>query len=94
LIVANGKKRLSINKIKQHEFFTAIKFRDIEKTRIKMPAVDMKDPRSGMFDEIEPDSCDEDFEHEFEELAQQCGSNNTSSESSNQFAHLKEPLPS
>lgn len=53
----------------------------------------MKNPRSGLFDEIEPDSCDEDFEHEFEELNQRNGSDDSSNES-NQFAHLKEPLPS
>ena len=92
LIVANGKKRLSINKIKQHEFFQPIKFQDVEKTRIKMASVEMKNPRSGMFDEIEPDSADEDFEHEFEELCHKGGSVDSSSRSSNQFAHLKESL--
>lgn len=68
LVVANGRKRMSINKIKQHEFFSPIKFADVEKARIKMPKVELKNPRSGMFDEIEPDSADEDFEHEYEEL--------------------------
>ena len=83
LIVAKGKKRLSINKIKQHEFFQPINFNDVERTRIKMPAVEMKDPRSGMFDEIEPDSADEDFEHEFEELCHKDESVDRSSQSSN-----------
>ena len=68
LILANGKKRMSINKIKQHDFFKPIKFADVEKARIKMPAVELRNPRSGQFDEIEPDSADEDFEHEYEEL--------------------------
>ena len=35
-----------------------------------MPEVDRRGPRSGLFDEIEPDSADEDFEHEYEELCQ------------------------
>ena len=74
LIVPNSKKRLTINKIKSHDFFKPISFSDIEKTRIKMPSVEMKNPTSGMFDEIEPDSCDEDFEHEYEELCQKEGS--------------------
>ena len=57
-----------------------------------MPDVEKKDPRSGMFDEIEPDSADEDFEHEFEELCQRNDSDSQSSRSSGQFAHLKESL--
>ena len=52
----------------------------------------MKDPRSGMFDEIEPDSADEDFEHEFEELCQKNNSDDTSSHSEGQFDHLKDSL--
>ena len=68
LIVVSSKKRLTINKIKSHEFFKPISFQDVEKTRIKMPSVEMKNPSSGTFDEIEPDSADEDFEHEYEEL--------------------------
>ena len=62
-----------------------------------MPTVEMRNPNSGTFDEIEPDSADEDFEHEYEELCQKDGSANQSSGSSAQFAHLKEsmngPLP-
>ena len=50
--------------------------------RVKMPKIEMKDPRSGMFDEIEPDSADEDFEHEFEELCQKNNSDDTGSHSS------------
>ena len=78
--MANGKKRLGINKIKQHDFFKPISFSDVEKARIKMPAVSLKNPRSGLFDEVEPDSADEDFEHEYEEL---CGKQNSDDSSSN-----------
>ena len=61
LVLANGKKRLNIHKIKQHDFFKPIRWADIEHCRVKMPAVEQRDPRSGMLDEIEPDSADEDF---------------------------------
>ena len=33
-----------------------------------MPKVNQRDPKSGQFDVIDPDSADEDFEHEYEEL--------------------------
>ena len=49
-----------------------------------MPEVRQRDPKSGTFDEVEPDSCDEDFEHEYEEL---CGRDSDSNDSS-KFAHL------
>mmetsp|Transcript_25362 Transcript_25362/g.31754 ORF Transcript_25362/g.31754 Transcript_25362/m.31754 type:complete len:150 (+) Transcript_25362:585-1034(+) len=61
LIVANGKKRLSIHKIKKHEFFRPIVWSDIEKVKIKMPKVSQREPKSGMFEDVEYDSCDEDF---------------------------------
>jgi len=91
LVVPNSKKRMSINKIKLHEFFKPIKFSDIEKERIKMPKVNLRDPKSGEFDNVEPDSADEDFEHEYEEL---CLNQNdrSSSNSSHNFDHLKETI--
>lgn len=33
-----------------------------------MPTVQQRDAKSGQFEEIEPDSADEDFDHEYEEL--------------------------
>ena len=84
LIVANGKKRLSIHKIKKHEFFGSINWTDIEKLKIRMPHVRQREPNGGNFEEVEPDSCDEDFEHEYEELI----GRDSNSGSSNQFAHL------
>ena len=66
----SGKKRLSINKIKLHEFFKPIRFSDIEKERIPIPRVNMREPKSGDFDVIDPDSDDEDFDHEYRELYQ------------------------
>ena len=86
LIVPSGKQRLSIHKIKQHDFFKPISFRDVEKCRIEMPMVRQRDPKSGDFDEVEPDSCDEDFQHEFEEL--NARDNSDSGEDDGNFAHL------
>ena len=43
-----------------------------------MPSVHQRDPKCGMFEDVEPDSCDEDFEHEYEELV---GRNSDSSSS-------------
>ena len=80
---------MSINKIKQHDFFKPIKFSDIEKLRIKMPVVDLKNPKTDNFDEIEFDSDDEDFAHEYEELIGRKSSNDDSSHNEN-FSHLKE----
>ena len=45
-------------------------------------------PKSGDFDNVEPDSCDEDFEHEFEEL---CGRQDSDKNQSVLFGHLNEP---
>ena len=86
LIQPNSKKRTSIHKLKQHEFFKPLKWSDVENCRIRMPKVDLKDPKSGQFDMIEPDSCDEDFEHEYEALCEK------SSNNSGQFAHLADDL--
>ena len=86
LIVPNGKKRLNIHKIKNHEFFAKIKWDQVEKVKLPMPKVHQRDPTSGMFEDVEPDSCDEDFEHEYEELV----GRQSDSNSSIQFAHLKE----
>jgi len=33
----------------------------VEKAQVKMPLVKQRDPKSGLFDDVEPDSCDEDF---------------------------------
>ena len=62
-----------------------------------MPKVDQRDPKSGMFDEIEPDSADEDFQHEYDEL---CGDrvinrqdvDDSSERTDDQFAHLKDDI--
>jgi len=54
--------------MKQHEFFKDVMWQDIEKAKIRMPEVSQRDPKSQQFDEIEPDSCDEDFQHEYTEL--------------------------
>ena len=44
-----------------------------------------------MFDEVEPDSADEDFEHEYEDICQKNNpDNDLESNDSNQFAHLAE----
>lgn len=62
-----------------------------------MPKVQQRDPKSGLFDEIEPDSADEDFEHEFEELCQNNvpgAKDDSDSEESGQFAHLKDDITS
>ena len=66
LIVANSKKRLSIDKIKQQKFFAGIKWSDVEFGRCKVPRVLLKEPKAENFDEISYDSDDEDFAHEFQ----------------------------
>ena len=88
LVVANGKKRISIHKIKQHEFFQNVKWSDIDKAKFKMPKVNQREPDSGQFDLVDPDSCDEDWQHEYVEL--QTNDNDNSSSDSNQFSHLIE----
>ena len=90
----SGKKRMSINKIKLHEFFKPIRFSDIEKERIPIPKVNMREPKSGDFDVIDPDSDDEDFDHEYRELYQQDNNNGDSDSdaSSPNFDHLKESI--
>ena len=56
-----------------------------------MPKVIQRDPKSGQFDVIDPDSADEDFEHEYDELCQNNNSDRGSDNSSQQqFAHLPE----
>ena len=78
--------------MKKHDFFKPIKWSDVEHCRIKMPSVEQKDPKSGMFDEIEPDSADEDFDHEYEELCANNGYNDKSSNESGQFDHLNDEV--
>ena len=89
LVLPSSKKRMPIHKIKQHDFFKDLKWADVEKSRIKMPEVESRGPRSGMFDEIEPDSADEDFEHEYEELCNKHDAMHGSNDE-DQFAHLEE----
>lgn len=58
-----------------------------------MPEVERRGPCSGLFDEIEPDSADEDFEHEYEELCNKHDAMHGSNDENafdDQFAHLEE----
>ena len=55
-----------------------------------MPVVEQRDPQSGSFEEIEPDSADEDFDHEYEEMCAINGYNNKSQ--SDLFAHLDDKV--
>ena len=65
LIVSEGRKRLSIDKIKTHKFFAGLRWNDVEQGRCIVPTVTMKEPKAENFDEISFDSEDEDFAHEW-----------------------------
>ena len=65
LVVPSAKKRLAIDKIKKHKFFSGIVWADVESGKCKVPRVHLKEPKAENFDEISYDSDDEDFQHEF-----------------------------
>jgi hypothetical protein len=66
LIVAEGEKRITIQKLKKHPFFAKIRWDHAEKGQLKMPVVKLKKPKAENFDEIQYDSDDQDFIHELE----------------------------
>ena len=69
LITPKSKKRLIIPKIKQHPFFKGINWNHAENGKLSnRPKVAMRHPESADFDEISPDSEDEDFEHEYMDM--------------------------
>jgi hypothetical protein len=68
LVVADGSKRISISKLKKHKFFQKINWSNLEKGHVKMPNVKLKKPKVENFDEIQYDSDDPDFQHEYEAL--------------------------
>ena len=51
-----------------------MKWADVEQAKLKMPLVLRRDPTSGDFDDIEPDSDDEDFQHEYREVGESSNS--------------------
>ena len=61
-----------------------------------MPKVNQRDPKYGDFDAIELDSADEDFEHEYDELAINpipvTNIDDSELESAGQFDHLKSSI--
>ena len=66
LIVADGDKRITIAKMKKHAFFDGLRWDQAEQGLLKMPVVKLKKPKAENFDEIQYDSDDQDFIHEFE----------------------------
>lgn len=70
LIVADGKKRLTVNKIKQSDLFAKYiqDWQDVESGRLDSDLrLEMKDPENEYeFEEICYDSDDADFQHEYE----------------------------
>jgi len=67
LIVVEGKDRLPIGDIKKHAFFKDVDWLLVELGEVKMPDIPIKSPDPHNFDEITFDSCDEDWQHEFED---------------------------
>jgi hypothetical protein len=70
-LVPDGKKRLTVNKIKNSPFFAQyIKdWNDVEQGKLECKLrLDMRDPQNEyQFDEICYDSDDADFQHEYEQ---------------------------
>lgn len=58
LIVAEGEKRITIQKLKKHPFFAKIRWDHAEKGQLKMPVIKLKKPKAENFDEIQYDSDD------------------------------------
>ena len=57
-----------MNKIKDHKFFKPIDWKRIETGKIKPNPVPLKEPTAENFEDIDYDSDDEDFSHEFTDL--------------------------
>lgn len=74
LIKSDSKQRMPIQKIKKHKWFTTnldkmgMKWSDIEKGQVTPPNVHLQEPLPDNFDEIQYDSDDQDFQHEFTNL--------------------------
>lgn len=66
LVVVEGKQRLTISQIKNHAFFKEVNWDQVERGEMEMPTIPIKSPDASNFDEITFDSCDEDWQHEFE----------------------------
>jgi hypothetical protein len=62
----DGKRRLTISEIKKHPFFKETNWESVERGETQMPSILIKSPDANNFDEITMDSCDEDWQHEFE----------------------------
>ena len=57
---------LTISAIKKHPFFKGVDWESVERGESQMPSIVVKSPDAHNFDEITFDSCDEDWQHEFE----------------------------